>query len=142
MVIVKNLTEELTKLGLVDFLRNVAKEKGLVLKETALNGTEWQMSALTSRGTEMLAISITEKGPGLRFLNLSRFSVNENGERKRKAIIDNAYSYGLMLSGTDFPRSVIVYRRRMLAIDRNKLFQGWVEKATSAILSVGRLPRK
>lgn len=142
MVIVKNLTEELTKLGLTDFLRNMAKEKGLVLEETALNGTEWQMSALTNRGTEMLAIFITEKDPGLRFLNLSGFSVNENGERKKKAIIDKAYSYGVMLSGTNLSRSVIIYRRRMLAIDRNKLFQGLVERAASTIVSAERLPRK
>ena len=76
MVIVKNLTEELTKLGLVDFLRNVAKEKGLVLKETALNGTEWQMSALTSRGTEMLAISITESHESSRPLNNCFIAMN------------------------------------------------------------------
>ena len=114
-MIVKNLTEELTKLGLVCFLRNIAKENGLILNEEALGGKEWQMSAPTSQGTEMIVVSITENDGHIRFLNVAGFFVEKGGKRNKKAIIgregDRAFSESMMLpKGKLYPATDELFR--------------------------------
>ena len=140
---VTNLTKWLTEIGLADFLRETAKKNSLVLNEEARSGTEWQMGARTGQGIEMIAISITKDDTaGLTSLNLEEFFVDENGERKKKAIMGTAYHHSVMISGTTCSRRVILYKRRLLTIDGNKLFRTFVEGVANAIVPTEKLSRE
>lgn len=99
-MIIKNLTEELTKLGLTDFLREIAKKNGLFLNEEGAKGKEWQMGKQTSQGIKMLVVTISQGDPDSRFLNLDGFYLDKDGKRKKMPVktrdSTEAYSTSLM----------------------------------------------
>lgn len=99
-MIVKNLTEALTRMRLADFLEKVAGNNGLVLNKEALDGTEWQIGLRNGRGMSMLAFSVSRDG--LNFLTMSAFTVR-SGVRKRMLFLttdgDQAYSVSWKVIG-------------------------------------------